>query len=493
MILNILRLFLIFLSLTSYVFAKGGADSDADAVMKNNEWVLCITEFDTSSLTGDKTNISSIAARELMEKFSAISFHTRISPEYAYYEEYEWAKIRSAAAKSLAAKAEERARFIFQGEPDWKYRQNIKRVDSDIEKLRIALEEADSKAPLINNEPVFKLTSGNMDLVFPAAPASGGEVRFCVSQRADAALFGSIYDYHGRYFLSVKLFTLYNKAFIWEDSVIFSHNDLKDALDEVIKRLVIVLSGNRPAALAIKSQPEDALILVNRTFAGRGETGLVEYPPGTVIVSASAPDHESITFETELKPGELTEISLMLNPVEFGDIEILSGDSGYLYHGALYVGEAPLTLRLPVDSIQYLEMNANSGKKGSIVFNTSQIPDFSHSVELKTGKPLKKGKVERVRKHYYWVWGAQWITGIAAWIGYWSYAQERAYFGDPEVKMFQDGTFLSKFSLGSIIAFGATSAYGIFQMVRYLIIASKDETRLPKTDKIGASRKGRVK
>jgi len=482
--LNVTCLFLLFLSLNSFLFANGGADSNADAVTHNNEWVLCITEFNTL-LSGDKTNITGIAARELKEKFSAISFHTRISPEYAYYEEYAWAKSRSAAAKSLAVKTEERSRLIFQGEPDWKYRQNIKRAENEIEKLRTALEEIDSNAPLINNEPVFKLASGNMDLVFPKAPDPGGEARFCASQKADAILFGAISDFHGRYFLSVRLFTLYNRAFVWEDSVIFSHDDLSGALDEIIKKLVIILSGNRPAALVIKSQPEETLLLVNRAFAGRGETELAEYPVGKITVTASALNYETISLETELKSGELTEINIKLNPVEYGEFEVSADTSGNLYHGALYIGKAPFTLRLPVNSFQYIEMSANNGNKGSIVFQTPDAQDYYHSMAVKTGKPLQKGRVEKERKIYYWAWGSQWITGIAAWIGNWTF--ESAYYafavstGRSQADFINEKPELFYFRTGSIIAFGVASAFGIYQMIRYIVVSSRDETQLPKT------------
>ena len=482
--LNVLCLLLIFFPLNSLLFAKGAADS-ADDVTRNNEWVLCITEFNSSALSGEKTNISAIAQKELKEKFSAISFHTRISPEYAYYEEYEWAKTRTSAAKSLASKAEERARYIYQGEPNWKYRQNIKKAETEMEKLKTAFEEADATAPIINKEPVFKLTGANMDLSFPPAPEPGGEISFCASQKADAFLKGSISDFHGRYFLSVKLYTLYNKGFVWDDSVIFSHENLSDALDEITKKLVIILSGNRPAALEIKTEPLDSLVLVNRTFAGRGETSLTEYPPGAVIVTASALNHESITIETELKAGELTQISIKLNPIEYGEAELSGDASGNIYHGALYVGKTPLTLRLPVSNYEYIELDADSGNKGTIVFQTPQTADFSQSMKIKTSVPLSKGRVDKERRHYYWIWGTQWITGITAWLSYYSLQTAKsAYFNSGDTTgtgpVAQDYIFYNSLSVGSAIAFGVTSAYGIYRMIRYIIISSKDETKLPK-------------
>jgi len=476
----------IFFSFLNQLSAKGSSDSDIDAVTQNNEWVLCITEFDMSLLAADKIYIWSVASRELMEKFKAISNRTRVSPEYAYYEEYAWAKARAAAAKLLAAKMEERSRLIYTGEPDWKYKQNLKRVDTDIEKLRKTLDEVNSNVPLINNEPDFKLTSQNLSLSFPQAPVAGHEARFCVSQKADAVLLGKITEFHGRYVLTVKLYTLYNRAFIWEDNIIFSHDDINSALDELIKKLVIVLTGNRPAALAIKSDVEDTLLLVNRTFAGRGEAKLVEYPPGAVTVTASALNHETITFEAELKSGELTEINFKLNPIEYTNIDVTGDVSGNIYHGALYVGKAPLTLRLPVNNFEYLEMTAEKGSRGSIVFQTHETQESSQAMAIKSGIPVQKGKIDKERRAYYWAWGSQWITGIAAWISYYSYTEaSRAYLSSRgNDRLFQEQQILEGVSIGTIIAFGAASAYGIYQMIRYIVISSKDETKLPKTGRV---------
>jgi hypothetical protein len=346
-------LFLIFLILTMPLFAKGNTD-ETEIKTQNDEWFLCITNFEAGFLPADKINISDVVSRELTERLKSINYHTRISPEYAYYEEYAWARARTTAAKTLSAKIDERSRQIFMGEPDWKYRQNIARIDNDIKKLREALEEIDDNAPLINKEPVFKLTSGNINLVFPAAPEKGGERKFCADQKADAFLSGSITDYHGRYYLKLKLYALYTLSFVWEDSAIFSYGDIDEAIDEITRKLIIVLSGNRPAAVAVKAEPESALVLINRSFAGRGGSPLTEYPPGKITVTASAPDHESIVLETELVSGKLTEISLKLNPIEYVNTDILSNARNNVYHGSLYIGESPLTLRLPANNFEYI-------------------------------------------------------------------------------------------------------------------------------------------
>ncbi|MCL2759942.1 MAG: carboxypeptidase-like regulatory domain-containing protein [Treponema sp.] len=480
---------IIFLIFSVQLFAMGARGQETPVRTQNDEWILCITDFDIKSLPAEKVIIAGVITRKLVERLDSINYRTRISPEYAYYEEHAWARARSTAAKALSARMDERSRQIYLGDPNWKFRQNIKRLDTDIERLRTALEEIDNNAPLINKEPVFKLTSGNINLNFPAPPEAGNEFRFCTTQRADAFLVGSVTDFHGRYYLSVKLYTVYTRSFVWEENIIFSHYDLEAALDDITRRLIIVLSGNPPAAIAVKAVPDDTLVLINRTFAGRGETSLTEYPPGNVIITASAPNHDSITIETELNAGEYTEINIRLNPVEFGVMEISGDQAGSIYHGALYVGRAPFTLRLPINQMEYVEMEAFNGHKGSIVFRTPDMPEYSQSVNIRTERPLQKGRVNRERKIYYWAWGGQWISGIAAWIGYYTYlgtgnAYMYSYNNKHDYQKLQnDFERAEKFMIGSLATFGAFCVYGTYRMVRYLVIASKGSTPIVQPEK----------
>jgi len=471
-------LVLIFLVLNIPLFAKGKTD-ETSVKTQNDEWFLCITKFDTSALPTDKLNISDVVLRALTDSLKSINYHTRISPEYAYYEDYAWARARATAAKSLSTKIDERSKQIYIGEPNWKYRQNIVKIDTEIKKLREALKEIDNNAPLINKEPVFKLTSSTLNLTFPVAPEKGGENRFCITQKADAFLSGSITDFHGRYLLKVKLYTIYTKSFVWEDSVIFSYGDIDGAIDEITRKLIIVLSGNRPAAVAVKAEPETALVLINRSFAGKGESPLTEYPPGKITVNASAPDHESIVLETELVSGELTDINIKLNPIKYVNAEILGDGRNKIYHGALYVGESPLTLRLPVNNLEYIEMENFNGKKGSIVFRTQESAEYEQSVSVKTIIPLRKGRVDKERRGYYWAWGSQWITGIATWVLYYSFLGVRDAYessGSPELE--KNMTTMSYLSTGAVVAFGVASAYGIYRMIRYIYYSGRDSASL---------------
>jgi len=477
-------LFLIFLAVSLPLFAKGKTD-DAEKKTQNGEWFLCITKFDSNSLSADKTNISGVISRELVDRLNSISYRSRISPEYAYYEEYAWARDRATAAKNISSKMEERSKLIYQGEADWKYRQSVKKIDTDLKKMREDFDEIDKNAPLINKEPAFKLISGNSDLSFPEPPAKGGERRFCVAQKSDAFLSGQITDFHGRYSLVLKLYILYTRSFVWEENFIFSYNDINATIDEITRKLMIILAGNDPSLIEIKTEPETTLVLINQSFAGRGEIASTEYPPGKITINASAPDHDSIVLETELVSGELTQINIKLNPIKYVNTDISSNAQGHVYHGSLYIGESPLTIRLPANNMEYVEITQDSGKRGSAAFKTKDNIDYNPTISFKLSQPNKRNAVDRQRRDYYWAWGGQWITGIAAWLGYYSCMgvteAVKVNGGKANQEFNNYGNNLLNFYYGAAIAFGVTSLYGIIRMITYIYISSRDSTPIVNT------------
>ena len=475
-------LIFIFLVFNLPLFAKGNNEK-TETKTQNDEWFFCVTKIDTSALPADKTNISDMVSRELVDRLRTINYRTRISPEYAYYEKYAWARSRAAAAKSISTKMDERSKLIYQGEVNWKYYQAVKKIDIDLKKLNEELEEIDKNAPLINKEPVFKIFTGNLDLSYPEPPQKGGENKFCSTQKIDAFLSGKITDFYGRYSLTLKLYTVYTKSYVWEENYIFSYNDISGTIDEITRKLMITLSGNNPSAVAIKTEPETALVLINQNFAGKGGVKLTEYPPGNITVTVSAPDHETLVMETELISGELTQIDVKLYPLKYVNTEILSKTQGRVYNGSLYVGESPLTLRLPVNNFEYIEMESPGAKKGSVVFKTSDNIEENRAVSLKLTQPNKKGAVDRERRNYYWAWGGQWITGIAAWLGYYSFmeANNAAIYGSSKgYNVTQDfvnsNQNMYNFTMYAVIGFGVTSLYGIIRMIRYIYISGRDST-----------------
>ena len=472
---------ILFFSFSSLLYARGRTE-EADIKTQNDEWILCITNLDATALTAERRTVTDVILRKLVENINAINYRTRISSEYVYYEEAAWANRRSTAARALAAKQNERSLLIYRGEPDWRYRANLSRLEADIIKLYAELEEIENNAPLVNKEPVFYLTSGNLSFQFPEAPVPGNEYRFCTSQRADAALIGTISDYHGRFIVTLRLYTIYTRSFVWEERIIFSHEDMESALEEFSRKLIIVLSGNNPGAVAVTAEPEETLVLINRAFVGRGTTDILEFPPGRITVTASAPDFESITFETDIISGELSQIKINLNPVEYVDVEIAGnhrGRSGNVYHGAMYVGEAPLTLRLPLNYLELLEMETESGDTGRIVFYTPDTDEISSSVNIRTIRQSRQGSVDRARNLYYWAWGGTWISGIAAWVSFNTYNNMANAFlqgGSTNATLYNDANRMYNIYMGTFIALGAFVVLDLILMTRYIYIANRDST-----------------
>jgi hypothetical protein len=476
---------LFFLLLSPSLFASG--NKDAESTYLNNEWILCVTAFDQSLLPPARQLAGNVLTRNLVDKLYSVSYRLRISPEYAYYESYAWQQAVGTAAKALSNKHNERSQMLYRGDPDWRYRQNIKKIDDDIKKLADDLAEKEAQKPLIEKEPTFKLTQGNMSGTYPAPPQEGGERRFCQNQKADAFLTGTIREFHGRYFIQVRLFTLYTNSWAYEDEIIFSLEDSGGAVEEISARLTAVLAGNKPSAIAVTTDPPDAQILINRNFAGRGTVPARDHPPGTVTVAVAAEGFAPMTESVELAPGKLSEVAMTLSPLEYADVRIdTPGKTGTsVYHGALYVGEAPFILRLPLEQLEYVIVE-NRKERAKAVFTTPDLPSEPLSISLKTKIPPPSGqrRVNNARKWYYWAWGGTWITGIAAWITYGIYSGQYAVLGQSTDPDFRKSTEqLYYISTGAIILVGAAVAHEIFHMARYMHTATEDVTPIIKGDK----------
>ncbi|MDR2952787.1 MAG: hypothetical protein LBU82_06060 [Treponema sp.] len=471
------------------LYAKGKTQ-ETEKKPQNAEWFLCITEFDSSSLPLEKQIISQIFTKSLADKLKNINYRLRVAPEYAYYEGQAWAAARTAAAKALLAKLDERTLLLYKGDANWKYRQELVKKDQEIAKLKEAYEKVESEAPLIESKPVFQLISGNLSDTFPPAPKEGGEFKFCKDQKAESFLAGTITDFHGRYYVVMKLYTLYTKSFAYEDDVIFSPEDLDKAVGEIADRLVLALSGNQPAALAVHAEPLDASVLINKSFAARGDTGVMEYPPGKVSVTASAENYESMTVETELEGGELANIRLNLKPLTFGNVHITGiYDSGSVYQGAMYAGSTPLTLQLPLNQMEYIELEPSKSDSGKAVFHTPAEPGATSFLALPATAPSERGSVNKARRWYYRGWGGTWITGIMAMIAYGLYTSyDEAYKakgGAVSEDFNNQYKAMNVVFISSLIAAGLAGAHEVFQIGRYVYISNKNSTPYVKTSSSG--------
>jgi hypothetical protein len=469
------------------LFAKGKTDEEEQKPI-NNEWLLCITQFDYSMLQPSQRIAGQVITRNLVDALKSVSYRLRISREYAYYEGYAWWQAVNAAAKALSQKQDERSLLLYKGDPNWRYQINIKKLDADIEKLRAELEKKEAERPLVNNEPSFNLLKANLDGTFPDPPNPGGERRFCQNQKADAFLLGAIREFHGRFYITLKQYVMYANAYVYEDDIIFSMDDAAGAVDEITGRLTAVLSGNKPAVIAVKTDPPEAQVLINRNYAGMGVVEAREHPPGKVTVAVAAEGYTPELAETELVSGEITEIEVTLSPLLYSDVHIsVPGDLDVsLYQGALYVGKAPYNLRLPIDTLGYVSAETQNRRGARIVFPTPEMPDESYdfSLKLKRLPPPGQNRVNKARGQYYWAWGATWMAAMLAWGvngAYTSREDVKSYGSSNE--FYNETATWSYINTGSLILMGTVAAYNIFQLVRYLYISTEDATPIARREK----------
>jgi len=484
----LILLILCSLFLAPSLHASGKKDSGNQDTL-NNEWILCVTAFDFSLLPPSRRIAGDIITRNLVDKFNAVNYRLRISPEYAYYEGYAWQQSVNAAARALSQKQDERSRLLYRGDPEWRYRNSLRRVDADIIRLQDDFNMKEANKPLINREPEFALLQANKTGTFPAPPRPGAERSFCMTQRADAFLTGEIREFHGRYYLRLRLFTLYTNSFVYEDDIIFSLDDTDGAINEIAARLNAVLAGSRPALVAVNADPPDSQILINQNYAGRGTVETRERPPGTIIVAVAAEGFTPQSVETELIAGEITTIDVTLSPLHYADVNILVPDKpgAAVYMGALYMGEAPYTLRLPIEQLSYVVVESGN-EMGKAVFTSPDMPDEMMDVPFRTRVPPPSGekRVNKARNWYYWTWGGTWIAGITAWVTHGMFtsqneAMARGGYFDPE--FFNNTQALSYISTGAIVAVGAIVVYKFYRLGRYLITATDNVTPIIKQEK----------
>jgi hypothetical protein len=471
----------------SLLIALGKTDEEEQKPI-DNEWLLCVTQFDYSMLPPSQRIAGHVITRSLVDTLKEVSYRLRISPEYAYYEGYAWWQAVNAAARALSQKQDERSLLLFRGDPDWRYRQNIKKIDADIEKLREDLAKKESEKPLVNNEPLFNLVQANLDGVFPDSPKPGGERRFCRNQKADAFLRGSIREFHGRFYITLNLYVLYANAYVYDDDIIFSMNDAAGAVDEITGRLTAVLAGNKPAVIAVNAEPPEAQVLINRHYAGKGLVEAREHPPGKVAVAVAAEGYTPELTETEITGGEVTEIDVKLTPLMYSNVHFdAPGVLGVsIYQGAMYMGEAPYNLRMPVETLGYIVAETGGGRAAKIVFPSPDMPDESHDVSLKL-KPIPppgQNRVNKARSHYYWSWGATWLAAMFAW-GANGVLNSRidAIPYTTSQEFWDDSKRWSYVNTGSLILLGTVAAYNLFELGRYLYASTEKATPIARPEK----------
>ena len=476
---------LLLLFIGQELFAFGSKETEEPAIV-NTEYVFCITAPDVSGLSLSRQITGDTVVRSLAAVFSNLSFRFRGEQEAAYYRDYAWAKSRSDAASALAAKRTERDLLVYRGDPGWKYRKDLKAADDAIVKLEADLAKIDSLAPVAEEKPLFRLTDGNTSGTYPDPPKPGGEYRFCADQKADAFLTGTLSEYHDRIYLKIRMYTLYTRSYSYEDSVLFSSEDLNDAMDEISGRLAAAVSETYQSAILVHTIPQDAMVLVDGAFAGQGEMRKRTHLPGTAEIEVRADNHVPVSFPLELNPGELAELFVNLTPLGFSAFEaVVPGSPGSkVYLGGLYVGETPLTLELPRDEFTYISVETPEGEIGSAVYRDNELVKGNaqfvrhggggREAVFTTKIPIapEEKRVDKARRGFYGAYGAFWIilpvslltAGVAT-----SY-----------ISINHDTALWNGVNIGANVTWGVSLGVTLFQIVRYLYISRADATPIVK-------------
>jgi hypothetical protein len=485
---------LIYFLTTSTVYALGSEETDIVPV--NTEWVFILTGIDVSGAPAPIQPIGNIVERNLYQHLRSIKSHKCTDEEYLYYESKAWSKARTDAAKKLSDKHAQRDAIVFQGNPKWRYKKSVKTIDADIEKLEEEFRIADSKAPPITKEVAFKFAEASRSGIFPAPPKAGGERQFCITQKVDAFMSGTLTEYQGRILLRIKVWSLPLGAFIYENNVLFSTEDVSIAIGELTAELIETISGYRSARIAFRVGVPDALVFIDDNLVGETEEEILQ-PPGKVLVTVSAKDRKTVLEPLEVSEDENIEVSVTLPPINLSPISITAFDktgelTASLYKGALYIGETPFVFDLPVNMFDYFRVEMEGSNGSLAVFestdSTSKTEPETKRLKTRLLPDPEKKPVEKARDRMYLSYGLFWISLPLAMVvgfpwqgggGMYGSAFREVQTNPTEENAARADTLLTV-SIGVVAVVGLTIADVVYRAVKYFTIANANSPVLVK-------------
>ncbi|GMO25528.1 MAG: hypothetical protein Ta2F_00850 [Termitinemataceae bacterium] len=409
------------------LYAKGAAQ-EIEPI--NKTWTLCVTEFDVSQLPQARQTVGSLVTRNIVINLVHTDQKLRRPDEYEYYRMYGAYNAEKDAAAKIVAKQTERDKLLYQGLSDVQYKKGLKKTDDELEKLRKNYNQARLVPPIVEIEPEFNITKNSGDVELPAAPITGSEYIFCKTQKADGFVSGKITEYYGRFYVQIALWTISERKYSYLDSVIFSVNDLTNAVTELTNRLIDEITGMKSSGIRIKATPENAVIVIGDYFAGRGEAQVLNFTPGDVDISIYAENHETTNATITLNENELADISVDLAAAPLSnysvDIKIepdskreqrkkekagivedeLTGEeTAAVYEGSYYKGQTPIDLMGITGDVRQYNVITKDNKTAQTIF---KIADDALILKPKT-EP-KEGRTEKARRKFYGAYGRFWIT-----------------------------------------------------------------------------------
>jgi hypothetical protein len=445
-----------------------GGDSDETEIDPlYAEWTLALTRFDVSALPPEKQIIENLVTRTLIDELSTINTRIRSDEETAYYGEYALRQARLKAGQTLKLKRDARDALLFVGDSDYTYNNKLKKIDEEIEALEVAYNIAETDFPLVTEQPIFSLSKQNLSGTFPPAPEMGMEKLFCREQNIDGFLTGTISEYYGRLYVTIELYAAYDQSFIYEDYALFSVEDQQTALADLSARLKSVLSGTESAAIIVKAEPQNAIIMINDNYAGRGSSGEIHQDEGSMNIEVFADGYHTEEFQVDIFSGELAELSINLQPIAYEafNLDTSGGLSSSVYLGSTFMGMTPLTLNLLPDQLDYVSMESNSGESTSFIYDGTN----PSAVVTLLPETANNKTVEDYRKSFYGAYGRFWIALPVALIVYGvSSATTNASNYSGNINMYNNAVLARNISIGSAVIAGGFLIESLIRFGIYL-------------------------
>ena len=468
--------------------------SQEQELIHNNEWVMSVTALDVSSLPPARHILGNVILRQLVQSLDNIDRRVLSDQEIQYYENYARFTARNNAARALSDKQNERGLLLYRGDTGWRYNRNLSNIENELRELEENYMIQTAYAPVINPTPGFRLLEQNTGM-FPAAPAEGEEYRYCMDRGADAFLSGSVSEVFGRIYLTLRLYTLYTRSWSWEDSILFSPEDFDIVIAEMSSHLSNVISGIEPAYLTVRANPEQAMIVIDDVWAGRGETLMIEQAPGELIVSVSADNYESEYYAFELFPGDIVDMSFNLTPLALSSfvVDVPDHPGSSVFLGTRFLGLTPLELELPLNQYALISVETPSGETGSLIYHSL------NSIRLNTDFVDERGflnitanppgladfkPVETARRNFYSAYGRLWIglpvslitMGMASnYINSYNYMNR---YGQATQNMFDNAQTAQYFIIGASVVIGLVLTETIYRIFRYISASRTDANPL---------------
>ncbi len=437
------------------------------AIAMKNEWVLCVAALDSSELSPIERSIAASLGLSLLAAVRAQPSRSRSDEEISVLKDLSWAEVKKAAGTRLAAKRSERDALLYQGLPEWKYAQELEKIETAIADLNRELKKAQETPPEVASLPKVVLAKANQDNQLPPPPGPGAERSYAKKHQADALLTGSVRIFHGRYLVDVRIFDLAQRRYIHEDRTLFSPEIREAAMDDFSRRLGQAISALPLGSLRVQAEPPEALLVLDGVYAGRGSLGPLDKNPGGQELQAHAPGYESSISKIDIREGETASVQLNLRPLAQESLRVATRPEGAaLYRGVLFIGNSPLTvpIRRGIPIVLRGEDDFGFNAQAAVFDGGGELRMELLPRELPGSRP-----VETARRSFYGAYGRFWIAlPVAFLVNGLSKTYIDAANHSGKIAVYDDAYRSYYLSLGAWAVAGGFLAESIYRFARYL-------------------------